>query len=188
MPDYKEVARLALLRAGEIKAFKAHRMKMIRAVPAFFVMFMAFSFLLVTDLPTRDPPEFVKIPGNFYFALEDARVPLGAFSANEENDPLFTLPGYGKITVQAGAADVKMLLPNQEGNPCRLTFDIMLTGTGETLYASGMVEPGTHIEGFTLAKALEKGEYEAALTIRAYGLDDGAVLCAARVEFVITVE
>lgn len=129
-----------------------------------------------------------------YVEIDDGQVPLGEFpfKMNENAKPYtgtekhIAFPLIGNIAIPAETTNVKMLLTNPKDNPCYLDFEIVLADTGESLYSSGMVEPGMCVEEITLSKQLEKGEYDAVMEIRAYAVEDFAVMNSANVEFSLT--
>ena len=191
MPDYKDIARLALLRAKEIKEQRAQRRKRVSSATALFAVSVAVSVIGVKSLTMENPvlPRY-----DFYLSMDDMRVPLGEFSMESigkilpENEPWLMIPGYDKVTVSAGDTNLKMPLINPDGNPCFLTFEIILSDTGETLYTSDMVAPRARVEGFTAAKAFEEGEYEAVMVIRSYEPGDRAAVNVIHAEFMIVAE
>jgi hypothetical protein len=61
-----------------------------------------------------------------------------------------------------------MPLSNIDGNFFCKTFEIRLSDTDETLYVSGLIEPGMNEHIITLNRPLEAGEYKAALIIKMF--------------------
>lgn len=92
------------------------------------------------------------------------------------------IPGYASIALPAGKKDVKISLLNPEGNPCYFTFELVLDDTGETLYASKMVEPGKAVQEETLSRALDAGEYAATIKIATYSLENTTQMNGANVK------
>ena len=98
------------------------------------------------------------------------------------------IPGYPSITLPKDQKTVNVALLNPEGNPCYFTFEIVLKGTGESLYKSKLVPPGKAITQITMARALPAGEYDATIKITTTSLEDGSVMNGANVETVLIVK
>lgn len=85
--------------------------------------------------------------------------------------------GRESMTISAGTkeADVDFYNPRENKQQYYLTFELRLcndSGAGyETLYTSGLVEPGRHIYHITLSRELEKGEYEAVVHVQPYRMN-----------------
>ncbi|MCL1834818.1 MAG: response regulator [Oscillospiraceae bacterium] len=130
------------------------------------------------DIPEDDVPmgfsPFLSIDGN-------AKPYTG-------DEPGVSLPVIGDVTIPAGALEVRMLLYNPAGSASNLSFEIILTGGGEeeSIFETGLIEPGMCIEDLTLSKGLAKGEYPAVLRVRAYSLDDYSFIFSADTGFTIT--
>lgn len=84
------------------------------------------------------------------------------------------IPGWGSITIPAGATEVTVDFPNPEANAGKyyLSFELRLKDSGEVLYTSGLVEPGLHIQRITLSRALEAGTYAAVIHVQPYKMDE----------------
>ena len=134
-----------------------------------------------------------------YIALSDDPVPLAAPLMIDEHAKPYTGAEPEGVTgetvkvhiikeaaIPANTADVKMFLLNPEGNACNLTFEI--TEGDETLYKSGLVEPGKCIEDIKLSKGLAQGEYKALLIIRTYASDSLTQSSSVKIEFDLTVK
>ena len=102
-------------------------------------------------------------------------------------EPSIIFPGIESVTVKTDMRNADMLLRNPESNTCYLTFEIILKDSGESLYKSGMVNPGMCIEEITLNSGLPKGEYKAVMKIHAYAPESLKELNGADAEFIITV-
>ena len=133
--------------------------------------------------------------------ITDWQIPMGAFLMFDGNarpypggavgtveGPDYLLPCYARIAVKAGDTDVRMVLLNPAGNTEHFTFEVIKKDTGESLYLSGLVEPGMCIPGFNMDSALPRGEHEATVVIRVYdteGLGAAAGPALAAVDFII---
>ena len=98
------------------------------------------------------------------------------------------IPGYPSITLPKDQKTVIVALLNPEGNPCYFTFEIVLKGTGESLYKSKLVPPGKAITQITMARALPAGEYDATIKITTTSVADGSAMNGANVETVLIVK
>ena len=98
------------------------------------------------------------------------------------------IPGYPSITLPKNQQTVNVALLNPEGNPCYFTFEIVLKGTGESLYKSKLVPPGKAITEITMSRALSAGEYNATIKITTTSLEDGSAMNGANVETVLIVK
>lgn len=85
--------------------------------------------------------------------LDDSQI---SFSLN--SSPVF----------ETGEAAGKLMLENPANNHKLLTAELVLDATGETLYRSGALRPGSYLEEITLLRALPAGEYPVTLYLRAY--------------------
>ncbi len=47
-----------------------------------------------------------------------------------------------------------------------------LEETGETLYTSGLIEPGKQVKNIELSRPLEKGEYKAIFHVQPFSTDE----------------
>jgi len=77
-------------------------------------------------------------------------------------------PEINEVAVYVRANDATVQLFNPRGNTCRFTFEIILADTGETIYLSDIVAPGTHVKEVILTKNLLPGEYKGTLIIRSH--------------------
>jgi hypothetical protein len=88
------------------------------------------------------------------------------------------IPGWGSIALNANdvEADVDFYNPEANADLYYLTFELRLPDDSdqgyETLYTSGLVEPGLHIQHITLSRGLSAGEYEAVVHVQPYKMDD----------------
>ena len=86
------------------------------------------------------------------------------------------IAGRGSLTFPAGKREVPVDFYNPEDNAetYYLTFELrLLVGEEyETLYTSGLVEPGKHLYRITLSRELEPGDYEAVIHVQPYRMDE----------------
>lgn len=83
------------------------------------------------------------------------------------------VPGWSSITIPANSAEVTVDFYNPEGNEglYYMTFELRLAG-GESLYQSGLVKAGQHIQKITLSRGLPAGTYDAVVHIQPYTADE----------------
>jgi hypothetical protein len=101
----------------------------------------------------------------------------GAYTAPAPADEIpagIKMPGWGDITLRAGETTAKIQLLNPEGNACYMKFTLVLTDedSEELLYESGYVPPGQVVAEQTLSRALDSGEYSAAIYINPVSMDE----------------
>lgn len=102
----------------------------------------------------------------------------GEYVAPEnETDRGIDIPGWDSVTVAANNTEVSVDFYNPETNKDRyyLSFELRLVnadGSCETLYQSGLVEPGLHIQSITLSRPLPPGKYDAVVHIQPYTMDE----------------
>lgn len=70
-----------------------------------------------------------------------------------------------------GTAPGTAYIENVPGNHYAMKVSIALDGTGEVVYESGGIKPGSYIETITLSQDLEAGSYPATATFTAYDMD-----------------
>ena len=107
----------------------------------------------------------------------------GEYVASDEDDaesrPGVAIPGWGTIRIAADQTDVEVDFYNPEDNKgyYYLTYEILLPDEEsedgyETIYASGLIQPGDHVRNITLEHPLEAGEYEAVIHVQPYAIED----------------
>lgn len=105
--------------------------------------------------------------------LDEAAIAYQMPNGVKNDDPTrIMLPGYDTLTMNAQTGEVQAALINPDGNPCYFTYVIVLAETGEELFRTGLLEPGTAVMNFTVDKDLEPGTYEIELQIETGELDD----------------
>ena len=132
--------------------------------------------------------------------ITDIDVPLGIFPMIDENarpylgdavetvrGPDFLLPCYERVMAESGTPDIKMTLLNPKENTRYFTFEIVLNDTEESLYKSGLVEPGMCVDSITPERALPIGEHKATLVIRVYDTENLREITGATADFIIVV-
>ena len=82
------------------------------------------------------------------------------------------IPGYGDITVYAGATDWKITLANPEDNNCYFRYTITIGDSETPIYESDLIEPGKAVREFEVSEPLEAGDYEIHLNVSTYAMDD----------------
>lgn len=88
--------------------------------------------------------------------------------------PGVAIPGFGKLTIPPNVTDVTVDFYNPDANADRfyLTFEIRIPDDSEqgyeSVYKSGLVEAGKHIQKITLERGFEEGEYDAYLFVQPY--------------------
>lgn len=96
---------------------------------------------------------------------------------NSKSSGGITVYGVSSVLIPAGetAASVDFCNPSENEGMYYLSFELRLytdgKGEAETLYRSGLVEPGEHIYDITLAHALDAGEYKGVLHVQPYRMD-----------------
>ena len=99
------------------------------------------------------------------------------------------LPGYSVLTVSNSDGVVHAPLINPEGNTCYFVYTVKLADTGEELYKSGYIEPGSAVPEFELNQELEAGEYDILLEVEAWDIGDYTqALNGGSIEAQLTVE
>ena len=144
MFNAKEIAKKALLRAGELQKQKKKRKKKrllikLTAVSVAFCSLLVISSLLINLSPILYAPEDLKYDteADGYIPLDDINIPL---------------------------ADLSSLFPldTDANNKCGCIFEIVLTDTGEV---SEIIAPDPCGE---FSPEVEKGKYRASLIISPY--------------------
>lgn len=88
------------------------------------------------------------------------------------------IPGWGAISLEADTTNVHVEFFNPEANADMfyLTFELRLKDDSEqgyeTLYTSGLVEPGLYLRDIVLSRPLEAGTYEGVVHIQPYRMDE----------------
>lgn len=83
-----------------------------------------------------------------------------------------TIPGYDNVNIQAGTDTAYLALWNPDTNNVYFKFKITLKDSGETLYESGLVPPGSAITKLKLNKKISKGVHPIIISISTFALHD----------------
>ena len=173
MFDNKKICQRALQRAEEIRMAKKRKRRFMMLGALMVVGMCAVALaMIVTFYPTEQQQ-------GFFTDIGEVPVPMSEFGINIED----FMPEYGHIQIPSDTADVGFKLRNPIGSNCRFTFEIVLKGTGESMYISDMMDPSTHVDNIELTRPLADGQYAATLIIRAYELDSDSEIGVEGVEF-----
>lgn len=100
---------------------------------------------------------------------------------------MFNISIASVIQFDEGTQPGKAYIENVPGNRYAMKAAITLDATGETVYASGGIAPGSYIEDIALARDLAPGEYEATCTFAAFDAEtlDEVGKAAAAVKLIV---
>lgn len=86
------------------------------------------------------------------------------------------IPCFAEINLKAGETKVAVKLKNPKENKeiANLQYSLELEETGETLYTSGLIEPGKQVKNIELSRPLEEGEYKAIFHVLPFSTDEGS--------------
>ena len=108
--------------------------------------------------------------------LDENAVPYQMPDGQVNADPQqFAFPVFDTLHMEGGTGKVRASFLNMEGNPGYFIYHVILSGTGEEIYQSGLIEPGKAVKEFTAEKDLEPGRYEIQIEIETRQLDDHTV-------------
>ncbi|MFI3141021.1 MAG: hypothetical protein R3Y27_01775 [Clostridia bacterium] len=82
------------------------------------------------------------------------------------------IPGYTDIYITAGEISADVDFYNPESNSVYFQITLVLTETGEEIYASKLFSPGQHLYEIELNRAIEKGEYDMTIVYSTYSMDE----------------
>ena len=111
-----------------------------------------------------------EVPG-----LDDTAVSYRVEGVRNTDPDTIALPGISILKMKAGSRTVEFPLINPEGNTCYMAYTIVDQASGETLYESGMIEPGKAVLNFDLNRTLEPGTYSILVQIKTNDLEDYTV-------------
>ena len=98
-----------------------------------------------------------------------------------------TIPGYEKLSFEAGKTAQAVNLKNPAENAC--TFVLALTlEDGETLWTGKALSPGEAFTRIKLARVLDAGEYPATLHYDCYTIEDNQPLNGAEIQLTLEVK
>ena len=107
--------------------------------------------------------------------------------ANPGSGENIAIPGYEKLSFDAGKTAQTVNLKNPAENAC--TFVLTLTlEDGETIWTGKALSPGEMFTRITLSKALDAGEYHAMLHYDCYTIEDNRPLNGAEIELTLEVK
>jgi hypothetical protein len=190
--DNEQSAPQAVQTDMELKKKTVNRRE--RKLTQLFAACMAFIIIGVIALYIANRP--------FGIIFEDEPVPLAGLSsiqidthakpyAGTEPNGLtgveYRILGFTKAAIPADTTEVSMFLLNPEDNPYNFAFRIILADD-ETLYASGLIEPGWYIEDISLEKSLPEGEHDATLEILVFEPDSFKSTHSTAMDFTLIVE
>lgn len=195
MIDSREISRRARLRAAEIRAERKRRkaagiiglaasFAFTAATVACFVIVPAVGNASYMIIPDKQPP-LARSPAP---QRDEAAKPYSGAERESQTADGIATPGYASLAVPAGGISLKQPLFNPAGNAYYFLFEIALSDTGETLYTSGLVEPGYCIEGAPLSVKPAPGEYGAVLKISFYHPGQSSASGGVEIEIRLTVE
>ena len=179
--------------ANNLKTVRSKRMYIAAASCIAFIVLGVYLFITLNDRSTyvdlfTDNVPLAQYGRDVSLPLKDENArPYAGGAVNSDEGLLYFIPHYDRVICSADTAETAMILLNPDENTCGFTFRIILEETEETIYLSGLVEPGMCIENFTLLVQLPQGEYSAALMINAYGAGDRSRMTGANVQFMLIV-
>lgn len=105
--------------------------------------------------------------------LEKSAVPItyetGAKKVDKDS---ILMPGYGDFVVTENTTKIDQPLVNPNINHVYFKFKITLDKTGETLYETDLLEPGTGVLEFDLSKKFKKGTYPITVAVQTFNTED----------------
>ncbi len=107
--------------------------------------------------------------------------------ANPGSGANIAIPGYEKLSFEAGKTTQAVNLKNPPENACTFVLTLTLDESGETLWTGEALSPGEAFTRITLKKALDAGEYPARLHYDCYTIEDHKPLNGAEIELMLTV-
>ena len=107
--------------------------------------------------------------------------------ANPDSGENIAIPGYEKLSFEAGKTAQAVNLKNPAENACTFVLSLTLEG-GETLWTGKALSPGEAFTRVTLTRALDAGEYPATLHYDCFSLQDNTPLNGAEIQLTIEVQ
>ena len=100
---------------------------------------------------------------------------------------MFNISINPDIRMTSGRAEAELRVENIPANHHLMSVTLSRDDTGEVLYASGLIEPGYHIQAVPLETVLPGGSYTATALFTAYDLEteQPAGQAAARVRITV---
>ena len=106
--------------------------------------------------------------------------------ANPGSGENIAIPGYEKLSFEAGKTAQAVNLKNPAENACTFVLSLKLDD-GTTLWTGKALSPGEAFTRITLTRALDAGEYPATLHYDCFSLNDNTPLNGAEVKLTIEV-
>lgn len=106
--------------------------------------------------------------------------------ANPGSGENIAIPGYEKLSFEAGKTAQAVNLGNPPENACTFVLTLTLEG-GETLWTGEALSPGEAFTRITLTRALDADEYPATLHYDCYTIEDNRPLNGAEIQLTIEV-
>ena len=97
------------------------------------------------------------------------------------------IPGYEKLSFEAGKTAQAVNLKNPPENACTFVLTLRLED-GENLWTGKALSPGEAFTRITLSKALDAGEYPATLHYDCYTIEDNQPLNGAEIQLTLEVK
>ena len=193
MFDSKEIAKQARIRAKAIMEDNRRRRRQVEAAGMILSTCAVVLVCVTVIIPMMGPA------GDTYINIDEEDPPFAALLLPDTNAvpydeiktreiPNVSIPFYDEVNVSADSRELKMILLNPEDNQYRFVYEIELDDSGETLYKSGLVQPGMMIENPKMSTELESGDYRAILKIRFYELTNLKPMNGADVRITLSVE
>lgn len=93
---------------------------------------------------------------------------------------------YSEVTEKDGR--IPIFLSNGEENTCAVSIELILFDSGETIAASGLVEPGWRLEELELDTVPDKGEHQCLVRCAFYTMDGNVFLGNTAKQLLLTVD
>ena len=107
--------------------------------------------------------------------------------ANPGSGTNIAIPGYEKLSFEAGKTAQAVNLKNPAENACTFVLTLTLEG-GETLWTGEALQPGEAFTRIMLERALDAGEYPATLHYDCYTIEDNQPLNGAEIQLTLEVK
>ena len=108
--------------------------------------------------------------------------------ANPGSGANIAIPGYEKLSFAAGKTAQTVNLKNPPENACTFVLTLTLDEDGTTLWTGKALSPGEAFTRITLSRALDAGEYPAALHYDCFSMQDNTPLNGAEIELTLEVK
>ena len=138
-----------------------------------FVVAVATSLLVVLGAEPEQQPAEGSLSGPWASGAREGRLPGSEGPLGDEETFRYQLNGTPVFSA---------------GSPYPMEVCYQLEETGETVFASGLLPPGSYLETGTLSQSLEPGEYPARAVIRVYDQPGGEEVASFEEEITLTVQ